>query len=143
MFGRPQPFLFAFIRAKNHRVSGRIRFLVDTGTSETIINVTDALRLNIPYKSLNTSKSICGLGGMTMQGFSMNNVEIFFKDDQGAQVSEKLPKVMVSKWAKKDQKSKKNALSAPSLLGADMLAKYDLFLSLSNDEAYLEKAQKK
>ncbi len=111
------------------------KFILDTGSPETIINYTDALRLNIPF---NTKGKIIRLGSKKFQGYEYSRLIFVFLTEDGNKVEEDM-KVTVLRptgFAEIDEVD-----AFPTILGMDFLKErgYKLFCDVSKDIAYLEK----
>src|SRR3989344_6035533 len=63
------------------------KFILDTGSPETIVNYTDALRLNVPF---NTKGKIIRLGGRKFQGYEYNRLIFVFLTEDGNKVEENM-----------------------------------------------------
>jgi hypothetical protein len=112
-------------------------FIVDTGSPETILGYTDALRLQIPLNNL-PKTNIIGIGGRKHQGYKYNRLTFKFHNEEGGIVSEEFPVTIVKPTSEKD-----NVTEIPTIIGMDFLKnkKYVLFCDVAGEKAYLEKKE--
>ncbi|MDO8509501.1 MAG: hypothetical protein Q7S27_07535 [Nanoarchaeota archaeon] len=113
------------------------KFILDTGSPETIINYTDALRLNIPLNNLTESK-IIRVGSRKYHGYFYDRLSMTFITTDKKQIEEKMRIIIVRPTSFKDIEE---IDMLPTLLGMNFLKEkgYKLFCDFSKDEAYLEK----
>lgn len=134
-------FVNAIITSRRYHIGiAQIVFAVDTGSNETFISESDALRMILPINKLSFSKHI-RMGGSVFELRTLPNIEIKFKNDEGKLETIKLD-TLVALSTKKDQKSKQIAQSFPSILGTDFLSsnKFSLHFTPHKNEAYLERS---
>ncbi len=103
-----------------------IRFVVDTGASSTIIADKDALRLGLDYSKLQQSEGILGIGGADVEAFLLKGVSIIFRDSKSSYHVERLDKIRVLRHYARDVKQRRLMRRIPSLLGVDILKKYQI-----------------
>ncbi len=133
-------FISAIIMSHRYRIGiAQVVFAVDTGSSETFISESDALRMALPINNLSFSKHI-RMGGSVFELKGLPNIEIKFKTDEGKLETIRLD-TSVALSTKKDEKNKQIAQSFPSILGTDFLKdnKLSLHFIPHKDEAYLER----
>lgn len=103
-----------------------IRFVVDTGASSTTIADKDALRLGLDYSKLERSDGILGIGGTNVDAFLLKGISIIFRDSKSSYQVERLPKIIVLRHRVKTIEERRLAKQIPSLLGVDILRKYQI-----------------
>lgn len=131
----------ATIRAPRYHVNPKpIKFYVDTGSPETFLSERDALTLNIPFLKLSFSKHT-RIGGTTFETLKMEDVTLYFKDEENKSEIIKLPSIQIIKGSKQNEEERMKALSIPSLLGTDFLLSnnFALYFHPSMNIAFLEK----
>jgi len=113
----------------------RTTFILDTGSPETILGYSDALRLQIPFNSLSKTR-IIRLGGRNYQGYLFNRITFKFKTEDEKLVQEEFPIVVVKPTSTKD-----NLNEIPTIIGTNFLKekKYTLFCDFNKEIAYMEK----
>lgn len=136
--------VIASLSAPKYRVrSCRVEFIVDTGSTETIISERDTLGFSFSTSSLQVHRGT-KIMNVNFNLHKMENVSLAFLTDEPAKV-ERLdsPSILVSRATKRDPKNMNEAYKIPSLLGIDFLLKnkFRLFLSSSEKKAYLEKIE--
>ena len=114
-FGRNgRPFIQGRLFIPRLRVQGDIDLLVDTGADRTVLHPRDSRRLKLPYKQLQASMNMSGIGGSNR--YFVEEAYLFFADGQHIRVYNILIGVLRS--------SQPDALKLPSLLGRDILDKW-------------------
>ena len=66
-FDGPQPYVSAVVEIPRLRVSGAVRFLVDTGAVVTCIHPKDGIPLRLPFGRLQRSEYVTGVGGRSQR----------------------------------------------------------------------------
>jgi len=103
-----------------------MRFLVDTGASKSCLSQGDALRYGIDYSKLEKGGTALGIGGVC-EIYSMCNCIFAFKiDGESGFHRIRLNKVGVLKNSSTNSEMKKRVMVLPSLLGRDVLDKFEL-----------------
>lgn len=132
------PYLAVEVILPEFSISQRVRFLVDTGASTTIINEGDALRLGLNFSKLKKADiKIGGIGGFAetyeADGILLSEVKpiysgaiYFLKHHILSEISED-----------EQQKMKKWFLSQPSLLGKNIIYEYSLFMHYLSEKMLL------
>lgn len=109
-----------------------VRFLMDTGASRTIISDMDAIKLGIDYFLLPRFKAgTAGIGGV-VDTYFIQNANLIFKTQEGAH-TEKMDEIFVLKHKRRDERIKR----IPSLLGRDILNKYQLLLDRKSNRVII------
>ncbi len=104
-----------------------VGFIVDTGSSKTIITDVDARRLDVNYAELEPStEPYYGIGGTDVQSFSLPNCRLSFTDKMGRKHPEDLENVIVLQHKLETERDKETLGKFPSLLGLDILRKYKI-----------------
>lgn len=132
--------LNCFIRAPDyHNVYGNIKFIVDTGSTDSFIGEIDAIKLRIPISRLgkNEEKQGRGLAGGSIILYAIKNVTLSFLSENKRIEKIHFQHMDVGLSARKDEKSR----IRESILGNDFLLKNNLTLVFnpSKQIAYLEK----
>src|SRR3989344_5277501 len=124
------------------RFAGFIKFILDSGSPDTIIGTMDASRLNIPVANLpdtDSDKQVVGLDGAIISLKLIKNANLVLIDDKGSSIKIILPIYVNSKHIQKirGQETQGN----PSVLGVDFLLKnkFKFIFDPYKKEAYLEK----
>lgn len=108
-----------------------VAFIVDTGAQVTCISGLDADRLHIESRYLEPAQDVIGVGG-TCSAFRVDDIEIGLIDDIGDDRItfhiEKLNHIYVL-----------DSLKMSSLLGTDLLQKFDLVTKRSKSSAQLKR----
>lgn len=108
-----------------------VAFIVDTGAQVTCLSGLDANRLHIESRYLEPAQDVIGVGG-TCNAFKLTNIEIGLIDKiEGSRITfhiEKLDHVYVL-----------DSLKMPSILGTDLLQKFDIITERSKSSAELKR----
>ena len=108
-----------------------VAFIVDTGAQVTCLSGLDADRLHIESRYLEPTEDVIGVGG-TCNAFKLSDIEIGLIDEvKGSRITfhiEKLDSIYVI-----------DSLKMLSLLGNDMLKKFDLVTDRSTASAQLKR----
>lgn len=113
-------------------ITRRISFLIDTGASRTIILDRDARALNLVYESLQRYQpGVVGVGGV-VETYIIEDCTLTFSSDSGA-YTEPMPAIYVLRHRRFDRRVER----LPSLLGRDVINKYDLFYSRPSGSVFL------
>lgn len=112
-------------------IEGAVEFIVDTGAQVTCVSGLDADRLHIESRYLEPAQDVIGVGG-TCSAFTLNDIEIWLIDKiEGSRVTfhvEKLNHIYVLV-----------SLKMKSLLGTDVLQKFDVITERSASSAELKR----
>lgn len=135
---------FKVVMIMGPHFAGPIKFIIDSGSPDTIIGTMDASRLNIPIANLpNTDldKQVVGLDGAIIPLKLIKDAKLILTDDLGSNAKFILPVYVNSKHIQKirGQETQGN----PSVLGVDFLLKnkFKFIFDPSKKEAYLEKTE--
>jgi len=123
-------------------IFGRITFIVDTGSPDTVISEGCALMLKIPINRLTKDRPLTGWGGASYDTYAFNNVKINFKTEENQIFPISFQKILISQLtSKKTEEERRISLSFPSIIGVDLLKNNGLILYFdpSKNKAYLEK----
>jgi len=127
----------ASLSSTNLKKSVPIEFIVDTGASRTIINDKDVRRLQINYDDLESSRDeYFGVGGTDLTSYEILDCRLLFTDDDENTRFEDLEYVVVNQHHFKSEDEEKKMMSLYSLLGLDVLKKYNI--RFSNYTVFLE-----
>ncbi|MBM3303725.1 MAG: hypothetical protein FJY76_01400 [Candidatus Aenigmarchaeota archaeon] len=112
------------VRIRSLRVSGIIKFFVDTGSPESFIGEDDAIRMKVPMSHLNFNKNAL-MGGTKISLGQISGAEFSFVSADGNQIKLSAENFSIAKGAwKRDGIIHTN----PSILGADFLKSNNLML---------------
>jgi len=129
----PAPFIAAMIFLKELNMEAKLPLLIDTGASSTMMLWRDVERLKINTTLLRKEdKEFTGLGGLTKA--KPTPTTISFTSETGELLEEETEAFVVSIPCP----SPKLEL-LPSILGRDVLNKYNLNYSPRTDKVYIEK----
>ena len=120
------------------KIGKPIIFIIDTGASQTTINVKDAIVLGIDYRKLKSSPTnVVGIGG-SVKTYELPKASLIFNVDNNRQYEEELDSGLVLKKNERIKNPRKltSILRQPSLLGMDILKKYRI--RFNNFTAILE-----
>ena len=128
-----------FVRApRYHGVMGSITFIIDTGSAESLISETDAIKIRIPIRSLPKKENIGrALTGGAIELREIKDAMISFKIEDDKIERIKVSSIDVGSSARRDEKS----IIRDSIIGNNFLSQNKLKLIFSPYEkiAYLEK----
>ncbi len=124
------------VKAQHKRI--QTDFVFDTGSSETLLNFTDSMRLMIPRGQKSETIRI---GGKTYQGYDFNKSTIIFKTTDDNLVEFSFPiktlKPLSSKIADFEELD-----SFPNILGLNFLEQGLKFVcDIKNNNIYFEKIE--
>lgn len=113
------------------------KFILDTGSPQTIISYSDALRLQVPFNSL-SKEEIISIGGRKYQGYSYNKLKFVFMSEENKQAEEEVEVRIIKPTSIKEMEEVDRI---PTIIGTDFLKNknYKLFCDFAKGEAYLEK----
>lgn len=109
-------------------LSSQITFLVDTGADHTTLMPADGVYAGLDYSALGESVTTLGIGGLTHL-FSERGIVIFEDSGVGLQCYEIDLRIV---------KPSPDLLSAPSLLGRDILSRWRMIYSPSDGPLLFE-----
>lgn len=125
------------------RSFGRIEVVIDTGAPKTILSASDAIRLNIPFTNFDSTTPLTGLGKGKTPVLLINKFTFSLRDSEGKPNNFSMPILVadVPRIRKEGDEKLNNAARIPTLIGIDFLENLnlDLFISIKNNIAYLEK----
>ncbi|MCJ7578791.1 MAG: retroviral-like aspartic protease family protein [candidate division Zixibacteria bacterium] len=125
-------YVITTLLSKELNIHSPVRFLIDTGASRTIISDMDAIKLGIDHSLLPRFKAVtAGIGGV-VDTYFIQNVKSIFKTQEGAHV-EKMEEIFVLKHKIRDERIKR----IPSLLGRDILNRYQLLLDRRSNKVVI------
>lgn len=134
------PIFRMFFACPEKRAQGSLKFLVDTGTSKTMLSQTTAESMGIDVRSLPRSPRRV----LTVAGHSesrvLENVVFVLKSDDGKSEEIRLSEIRVHRIMTKSASDRKSLLAIPNLLGTDLLreGRFRFVLDYEKDETYLE-----
>jgi len=128
----------AYIMCSKPEVHDPNRFYVDTGASRTTIADRDAARLGLDYEQLEESQiPVVGIGCKKVKNYLLRDVMVVFRIARDSFHIEALPMVTVLRNEPQNEEEQKLVDQLPSLLGVDVLEKYNV--GFSNKRVILEK----
>ena len=129
----PAPFIAVMMFFKELNLEAKLPLLIDTGASSTMILWRDVERLKINTTLLRKGdKEFTGLGGLTKAKPTLTTIS--FTSETGELLEEEAEVFVVSSPCP----SLKLEL-LPSILGRNLLNKYNLTYSPRTDKVYIEK----
>lgn len=141
LFDPKAPFLDAIVLSKTAGINRKIRFLIDTGASSTILLDKDVKDLGINISKLKKlRKKVGGIGG-SIDTYIIEDAELIFTTKEKSYHKEKtVLYVGFHDLSKLDKDTRKKFLILPSLIGRDILQKYNLHILHTADLVLLEKS---
>ena len=129
----PAPFVRMFVVLRELQVEAALSMIVDTGASNTLILWKDIGRLGIDSSRLaGVEKEFMGIGGTITSRKTRAVVE--FATEYGEAVKEEIQMFIASSPCPHPR-----LMLLPSVLGRDVLNRYDLTYRPRVDEVYMEK----
>jgi len=127
---------------KFSRGFGYISFIVDTGSSTSMIGVGDAMRCNI--QKTGTFVKDAKIGGISLKLYDLGISDLWLRDEKDEAKRFK-QKFLVAKPASTGESALVRSQSFPSLIGIDFLRenKFALYLDPSRNIAFLESTEEK
>lgn len=117
------PFVLAFLRCEELGIFAPLKLLIDTGASRTVIMDRDVIRLGLKYEQLERlEEGVIGVGGR-VETYVLRGAELLFESEGG--LIEEITDILVLRHREIDERIKR----MPSLLGRDILNKYNLYLN--------------
>jgi len=124
------------------RSFGPIQGIIDTGSPKTIISASDALRLNIPFKSLEQGIALRGFGKGGIPTKILKNFKFVIMDEERKLKEFKTDVFVVDMTTLKNlpRDFTNQCLQTPTIFGLDILDKFkmNLFLDFENESFSLE-----
>ena len=128
--------------SRQARSFGRVEAIIDTGAPKTILSAGDAIRLNIPFTSFESTTPLIGLGKGKTPVLLINKFTFSLRDSDGKPNNFSMPILVadVPRIRNEGQEKLDNATRIPTLMGMDFLEnnQFNLFISLNKNIAYLE-----
>ncbi len=111
-------------------------FIFDTGSSKTLLNFTDSIRLGIPR---GPKSDIIRMGGKTYQGYDFSKLKIVFKTIDSKSVEFSFP-IKTLKPTSPRMAELEELDHFPNILGLNFLEQgLKFFCDLKNNNIYFEK----
>ena len=131
------PFVDAIVISSQARLYHKIRFLIDSGASMTIILDKDVKVSGVELSKLKrTEKGASGIGG-TIETYLIEDTRIVFEAEEGFYEQDLSLFVGVHDLSKMDEETRKRILVMPSLLGREILNEFDLHYLPRSEKVYL------
>lgn len=128
------------VTAPKYRVSyAQVSFLVDTGSSQSFIGMSDAFKMNLPKNRLRFH-SHPKIGGSPFEFLELQDVSLVFKDDKDIKISVKPEVLMAAYCTSKKAKAIEEAYAIPSIIGLEFLGEqnWSLHVNVRKSEAHLQ-----
>ncbi|MFH1182106.1 MAG: hypothetical protein V1702_04065 [Candidatus Woesearchaeota archaeon] len=118
-----------------------VGFFVDTGSTDSFFGKADALRLQIPVKSLSVMPAPMRMGGYKYDLKILGAVVFRVKNSEQKVETINFPAFAVAECTVKKEDALNEAHSFPSLIGTNFLEinKFVLYVDMANKEAYFER----
>ena len=139
LFKPKAPFIDAIVISSQARLYHKIRFLIDSGASMTILLDKDVQDSNVDLSQLKkTEKGVNGIGGI-IETYLIEDARIVFEVEEGFYELDVPLFVGIHDLSKMEEESRKRILVMPSLLGREILNEFDLHYLPRSEHVYLEK----
>ena len=133
------PFIDAIVISSQARLYHKIRFLIDSGASMTILLDKDVKDSGVDLSKLKRmKKGVSGVGG-TIETYSIEDARIVFEVEKGFYERDLSLFVGVHDLSRIDEETRKRILVMPSLLGREILNEFDLHYLPRSEKVYLER----
>ena len=133
------PFIDAIVISSQARLYHKIRFLIDSGASMTILLDKDVKDSEVDLSKLKMmEKGVSGIGG-TIRTHMIEDARIVFEVEEGFYERDLSLFVGIHNLSKMDKETQKSILVMPSLLGREVLNEFDLHYLPRIEKVYLEK----
>lgn len=133
------PFIDAIVISLKLRFCHKIRFLIDSGASMTILLDKDVKDSGIDLSKIKRmARGVSGIGG-TIETYLIEDARIVFEVEEGYYERDLFLFVGVHDLSKADEDTRKRILVMPSLLGRDILNDFDLHYLPQSKKVYLER----
>lgn len=129
----------SFYAPRYHTGLALIDFVVDTGSTVSMIGYGDVEEMGLPQSSL-PFREHSFIGGTSMGLHTLRNIRLSFSDDEGGLQPFKLKEFGASIPSRKNVEARDHAKEIPSILGLDFLTLNNmaLYCSPSRNVAYFE-----
>ncbi|MCD6220238.1 aspartyl protease family protein [Candidatus Calescamantes bacterium] len=133
------PFVDAIIISPLAKLYHKIRFLIDSGASMTIILDKDVKDCGIDMSKLKRmEKKVSGIGG-SIETYLIEDGKIVFETEKGFYEQKLSLFVGIHDMSRIDEETRKKVLLIPSLLGRDILNEFDFHVLPQKEKVYLER----
>ena len=137
-FKPPAPFVDAIIISEETGIRHKVSFLIDTGASMTILLDKDVKDIGLDVGRLKKpEKQVGGIGG-SVKTYLVEDARVVFESDEGFYEQRLLLYVGLHDLTGADEETIKRILVIPSLLGREILSKFDLYCFPGKAKLYLE-----
>lgn len=132
------PKILAKLTYPNIGLQIRLPFLVDSGSSRTMLLDGDAAKLGIDYSALHKlNRKTVGVGGF-VDTYLWKDVLVEFDLEDGGVYKPPLSEIRVLRHNPTSVEEREAILSLPSLIGMDLLHRFDIHLSAKNKSVSLD-----
>lgn len=122
------PYVRTVLNCPLFHVQSPVIFLIDSGASRTTILDSDAARIGIDYSKLKRfEQGTTGIGGI-VDTYILPDVTLTFRTPDSL-YEERFKEIFVLKHGTQDDKTLERVRKLPSLLGRDVINKYELVLN--------------
>jgi len=122
------PYVRVILSCPSFFIQSPVIFLIDSGASRTTILDSDAARMRIDYSKLKRfEQGTTGIGGI-VDTYILPDVTLTFRTPDGLH-EERFKEIFVLKHGTQDDKTLERVRKLPSLLGRDVINKYELVLN--------------
>ena len=133
------PFIDAIVISSLAGLYHKIRFLIDSGASMTIILDKDVKDSGIDLSKLKKmEKGVSGIGG-AIETYLIEDARIVFETGEGFYERDLSLFVGTHDLSMMDEETRKRTLLMPSLLGREILNEFDFHYLPQTEKVYLER----
>ncbi len=137
-FKPPAPFVDAIIISEKAGIMRKVSFLIDTGASMTMLLDKDVKDIGLDVGRLKKAeKQVGGIGG-SVETYLVEDARVIFESDEGFYEEALLLYIGIHNLTGADEETIRRILVIPSLLGREILSKFDLYSFPRRGKLYLE-----
>ena len=133
------PTITAYVELPEKEIAGPVEFIIDTGSSQTVLLDRDVIRLGINVKKLKKAAKSIGIGGEA-ETFQLGKAKLYFKTENGSNYT--IEKEMYAiRHSKLRGEAARRIISLPSILGMDFIKEFKLIINSRDGEVLLIKEE--